>query len=105
MVQMFTVGVIDGIKKQVPFVLEHSTGLVQLVEELSMKGNMPDTDWLLVLLAKVPGKSCPIFAKGYVPPSRPAPNRTEVKLDNRDGFWTGIQPVSKLALTEVPDPN
>ena len=55
-----------------------------------MKGKMPDTDWLLVLLAKVPGKSCPIFAKGYVPPSRPPPNRTVVKLDNRDGFWTGL---------------
>ena len=55
-----------------------------------MKGKMPDTDWLLVLLAKVPGRSCPIFAKGYTPPVRPPPNRTVVKLDNRDGFWTGL---------------
>ena len=102
MVQMFTAGVRDGIKKKVPFVLEHSTGLVQLVEELTMKGKMPDTDWLLVLLAKVPGKSCPIFAKGYVPPARPAPTRIEMKLDNRDGFWTGLQPVSKLAQGKAP---
>ena len=90
MVQMFTVGVRDGIQKRDPFVLEHSAALVQLVQELSMKGKMPDTDWLLVLLAKVPGRSCPIFAKGYTPPARPAPNRAVVKLDNRDGFWTGL---------------
>ena len=66
-----------------------------------MKGKMPDTDWLLILLAKVPGKSCPIFSKAYAPPARPPPNRTVVKLDNRDDFWTGLQPVSKLALTEA----
>ena len=55
-----------------------------------MKGKMPDTDWLLVLLAKVTGRSCPVFAKAYTPPARPVPNRTVVKLDNRDGFWTGL---------------
>ena len=98
MVQMFTVAVRDGILKQDPFVLKHSAALVQLVEELTMKGKKPDTDWLLVLLAKVPGESCPIFAKGYVPPpSRPIPNCV-VKHDNRDGFWTGVQPVSAREL-------
>ena len=56
-----------------------------------MKGKMPDTDWLLVLLAKVPGRSCPIFAKGYTPPPRPLPNCVAVvKLDNQDGFWDGL---------------
>ena len=73
-----------------PFVIENSVGLVQLVEELTKRGKMPDTDWLLVLLAKVPGPSCPIFAKGYVPPYRPVPNHTVVKLDNQDGFWAGL---------------
>ena len=100
MVHMFVKAVRDGILKQDPFVLEHSASLAQLAQELSMRGKMPDTDWLLVLLAKVPGKSCPIFAKGYVPPPRPLPNCVVMQLDNQDGFWTGLQPVSALSLSE-----
>ena len=62
-----------------------------------MKGKMPDKDWLMVLLAKIPGKSCPIFAKGYTPPPRAVANRTEITLNNHDGFWTGLNCVSELS--------
>ena len=94
MVQMFAEAVHAGIKNKVPFVVGHRVGLLQLVEELSMQGKMPDKEWLLICLAKVPGRSCPLFAKGYQPPKRKPPNRTDVQMPNQDAFFTGLNEVS-----------
>ena len=97
MVEMFKEAVDDGIQQKKPFVISNRVGLLQLIDEIQMKGKMPDKDWLMVLLAKIPGKSCPIFAKGYVPPTKPQlVNRPEVTLNNHDGFWTGLSGVSSL---------
>ena len=46
MVKMFEKGVADGIRKKDPFVLLHKLALLQLIEELNMRGKMPDKDWL-----------------------------------------------------------
>ena len=94
MVQLFAEAVHAGIKNKVPFVVGHRVGLLQLVEELSMQGKMPDKEWLLICLAKVPGCSCPLFAKGYQPPKRKPPNRTDVQMPNQDAFFTGLNEVS-----------
>ena len=42
MVQLFAEAVTAGIKNKTPFVIAHRVGLLQLVEELSMQGKMPD---------------------------------------------------------------
>ena len=94
MLQLFTEAVHAGIKNKTPFVIAHRVGLLQLIDEMNMPGKMPDKEWLLVLLAKVPGKSCPLFAKGYAPPKRAPPNRTVVQVPNHDAFFTGLNEVS-----------
>ena len=97
MLDLFQAAVEDGIQKKTPFVIAHRVGLLALVAEMNKKGKMPDKDWLLVLLAKVPGRSCPLFFKGYEPPKKPAPNRTDVQVPNQDAFFTGLSKVSSEA--------
>ena len=94
MADLFKQAVEDGIQRKVPFVMAHRVGMLALVEEMNKKGKMPDKEWLLILLAKVPGRSCPLFAKGYEPPKKPAPNRTDVQIPNQDAFYTNLSKVS-----------
>ena len=68
-------------------VLHRMESLAELMEE----GQLPDNDWLLLLLSKMPGDSCPIFGKGYRyvrPPSARA--RPEILLYDEDCFFEGL---------------
>ena len=95
MIDLFTEAVNAGIEAKKPFVIANRVGLLQLIAEINMKGKMPDKDWLLVLLSKIPGKSCPLFAKGYEPPKRAPPVRAVVEVSNHDDFFTGLSKVSR----------
>ena len=41
--------------------MEHKVGLQELLVVLNKPLKWPDKDWLLTVLAKIPGRSCPIW--------------------------------------------
>ena len=97
LVKLFTDAVHKGIRTKDPFVLENRPGLENLIKVLQQKVKWPEKDWLILLLAKVPGKSCPIFQRDYEPPA-PGQVKREAKpvpLFNDDGFWDGLGKVSQ----------
>ena len=84
--------------------MSHSVGLRNLVAALDgcPPDKWPRKDWLITLLAKVPGESCEIFQRNYKPPADAQPRRKaarqEVYVDNSDGFWTGLSEVSFCSI-------
>ena len=89
--RLFQQGVKDGIEANDRFVVSNQDSLLVLIEEMKPVRKYPDKEWLIKLLSKIPGKSCEIFARNYVPPPRAvAPIRRSVMMDNSDNFWTGL---------------
>ena len=65
LIKLFTNAVYRGIREKTPFVIANREGLENLIKLLQSKVKWPEKEWLILLLAKVPGDSCEIFHRDY----------------------------------------
>ena len=90
-----------ALRQKDPFVTAHKPAFQELLKLLEKPTKSPNRDWLMTVLMKVPGKQCVIFQKGYKPPKKERVDEQPVYIDNSDGFFDNLEPVSNRCQAGV----